>query len=340
MPYTPNVQQEEVVVLKSHNVPSRFVGKPPEAASSQSAEQWLRDNKEVLTSLLNAGPIPAVVGKWFQAKCVLDEKGLYWSMDFVQDLACEDAAAAEGIDVWDDDANEAFRRKFAEEVRPFRERMGQCIDVAWKIARKAPAGLNVSMGGGERDSDVSLRASIMMELERGEFPCPSCGRTVENRAGFLLSNGWLACIGSDCRTYFVDDFLSSPGLEDGIHRLRPGVTELDLVRELFVVAHDEDSRFHVFGPADDWKAGRLDVDVAVKDGRIVGYATWNEYRGRPALRQIWTHSAYRRRGIATSVVAKVADQTDKFGVESPNGEGLALIKAGGWGTKAYVIQGL
>lgn len=72
--------------------------------------------------------------------------------------------------------------------------------------------------------------------------------------------------------------------------------------------------------------------LALAEQDFAGYASWNLYRDRPCLRQIYVRKRFRGRGIASAVISRLNANGDLI-VESPNDATLSILVKLGYATK-------
>ena len=95
-----------------------------------------------------------------------------------------------------------------------------------------------------------------------------------------------------------------------------------------LLAHPE---YLVLGP-EGLAEGR--THVAEQDGSVVGFATWAETAGAIELEDLFVDPGYRRRGIATALVSRIAEVVRAQGAErlevTANPHALAFYSAVGF----------
>jgi ribosomal protein S18 acetylase RimI-like enzyme len=95
-----------------------------------------------------------------------------------------------------------------------------------------------------------------------------------------------------------------------------------------LLAHPE---FLILGP-EGLAKGR--THVAEQDGSLVGFATWAETVGAMELEDLFVDPGYRRRGIATALVNRIAEVLPARGVErlevTANPHALGFYRAAGF----------
>ena len=95
-----------------------------------------------------------------------------------------------------------------------------------------------------------------------------------------------------------------------------------------LLAHPE---FLILGP-EGLEEGR--THVAEQDGSFVGLATWAETAGIMELEDLFVDPGYRRRGIATALVSRIAEVLRARGVErlevTANPHALGFYRAAGF----------
>lgn len=95
-----------------------------------------------------------------------------------------------------------------------------------------------------------------------------------------------------------------------------------------LLAHPE---YLILGP-DGLVEGR--THVAEQDGSVVGFATWAETAGAIELEDLFADPGYRRRGIATALVSRIAEVVRARGAErlevTANPHALGFYRAVGF----------
>jgi ribosomal protein S18 acetylase RimI-like enzyme len=95
-----------------------------------------------------------------------------------------------------------------------------------------------------------------------------------------------------------------------------------------LLAHPE---YLILGPAG-LAGGR--THVAEQDGSVVGFATWAETAGAIELEDLFVDPGYRRRGIATALVSRIAEVVRARGAErlevTANPHALGFYRAVGF----------
>jgi GNAT superfamily N-acetyltransferase len=95
-----------------------------------------------------------------------------------------------------------------------------------------------------------------------------------------------------------------------------------------LLAHPE---YLILGP-EGLAEGR--THVAEQDGSVVGFATWAETAGAIELEDLFVDPGYRRRGIATALVSRIAEVVRALGAErlevTANPHALGFYRAAGF----------
>jgi ribosomal protein S18 acetylase RimI-like enzyme len=95
-----------------------------------------------------------------------------------------------------------------------------------------------------------------------------------------------------------------------------------------LLAHPE---YLILGP-EGLAEGR--THVAEQDGSVVGFATWAEIAGTIELEDLFVDPGYRRRGIATALVSRIAEVLRARGAErlevTANPHAMAFYRAAGF----------
>ena len=95
-----------------------------------------------------------------------------------------------------------------------------------------------------------------------------------------------------------------------------------------LLAHPE---YLILGP-EGLAEGR--THVAEQDGSVVGFATWVETAGTVELEDLFVDPDYRRRGIASALVSRIAEVLREQGAEclevTANPHALAFYRAAGF----------
>lgn len=161
----------------------------------------------------------------------------------------------------------------------------------------------------------------------GHYLCPRCGAVVVAWDGNVASGSeWIRCPNSEHPpVFFVEDCLKEVhGLSEGVHRLRRTKKHYEVYQQIFTHAQRENSSFHRL-PWERYRLSSERVYVFVKDKQVVGYSQWNDFDDLPCVRQIYTTSPCRRKGIATTLLRVEGEHTEKFYVESPNDASTPLL---------------
>ncbi len=269
-----------------------------------------------------------------EIKVNVGEGSLHWSMR----LAIEKAQEAvlnrhKAAYFWEGtDKAPAIRKDLDDlenDVARLRASIRASADEAWDLCRTGmPAGLDGSAYPG-LDGQVSCSYSCHFLAASGKVECPVCGEHLLDNADHLNNWGLLSC--HQCDAILAESENCDLGIPDGIRRIGPGDVPDQALHEVLGLAHEDDSRFHQFGPFTDWKAGELRIHAAFKDGRIIGFSTWNNVGDEiPALRIVWVHSDYRRQGFGRALLDAEAADIATFAVESPSEDFLALLTSTGY----------
>lgn len=323
-----------------------FVGRPSyleayDLASQQAHLVMLAKsvNGIIETQDWNLGTVPA---KCLEIKVDLQEGSLHWSMH----LAIETAEEAilnkhKAPYFWEQsDVASAIRKDLSNldrDVERLRKSISAAGAQAWDLCRtRLPPGTDGAAYPG-LDGKISCGYSCSLTVSSGKLRCPSCGETLLDNSSALNRWGLLSCC--QCDAVLAASANQGLGIPDGVRAIVPGELPDQAVQEVMSAAHKDDWRFKQFGPFKEWKEGALRLYAAFREGRIVGFSTWNDVgEAIPAIRIVWVHSDFRRQGLGRLLLDAEARATATFAVEAPSEDFDALLESTGYLETKKVLQ--